>query len=383
MQIPKAGSYKRLPLRGRRILMKKILVVVGTRPNFIKVALFKSMAAMHGFDLRIVHTGQHYDAAMADVFFRQLALQPDYFLELPSLQPEQQVIMIQAKLNRLMGSTFMPDLVMVVGDVNSTRAAAEAAHILNIPIAHVESGLRSFDQSMPEEINRIVADNLASLFFITEQSGIDNLREEGKPENKMHLVGNTMIDTLVHFAPLIDQQNILEQWQLEEKRYYLVTLHRPSNVDEKNGLQQAIECLNWLSEDLPVVFPIHPRTKKQLLQFGLDENISSNKNIIQLPPLDYFGFQKLIKSATAVITDSGGIQEETTFYGVPCLTMRPNTERPVTINLGSNELVENNIDSLRPFIQQIRTGHYKNISIPPLWDGRATERIFQVLAALR
>jgi UDP-N-acetylglucosamine 2-epimerase (non-hydrolysing) len=362
--------------------MKKILVVVGTRPNFIKVALFKSMAAQHGFDLRIVHTGQHYDPAMADVFFRQLMIQPDYFLEIPTLAPEQQVIMIQARLNRLMGSTFTPDLVMVVGDVNSTRAAAEAAHILNIPIAHVESGLRSFDQSMPEEINRIVADNLASLFFITEQSGIDNLTDEGKPTAHMHFVGNTMIDTLVTFADRIRESEILSAHQLEEKKYFLVTLHRPVNVDDRAGLINAIQCLRWLAEDLPVVFPLHPRTLKQLETFDLYQELQ-HPNIHLLPPLDYFSFQKLIQAAKAVITDSGGIQEEATFYGVPCLTMRPNTERPVTVDIGSNTLVENTIQSLQPHILAIRTGHYKDAAIPALWDGKATERIFQILSALR
>lgn len=362
--------------------MRKILVVVGTRPNFIKIALFRSLAINHGFELKIVHTGQHYDPALAEVFFRQLHITPDFLLEIPAGDPEQQIIMMQAKLSKLMAVQYRPDLVMVVGDVNSTRAAAEAAQIHNIPIAHIESGLRSFDQTMPEEINRIVADNLATYYFITEESGIRNLTEEGKSSEHMYLVGNTMIDTLMQYEPYIQSNTVLDEIGLTANNYALITLHRPSNVDTKEGLQQIGTCLQWLADQMPVVFPVHPRTKNRIAQFGL-QDIFAHPSILCTEPQNYFAFQKLIADCTCVITDSGGVQEETTFRQKPCLTMRPNTERPVTIELGTNVLVENTIESLSPHIHDIRSGNFKRGIIPPLWDGKAGERIFQILDALR
>lgn len=360
--------------------MKNILVIVGTRPNFIKVTRFKDCAAQMGCDLRIVHTGQHFDTNMAEVFFRQLHVQPDYLLEIPASEPEQQVLLIQAKLIKLMATTFRPDLVMVVGDVNSTRAGAEAAHICNIPIAHVESGLRSFDQTMPEEINRIVADNLSSFYFITEQSGIDNLLHEGKPADRLFLVGNTMIDTLVHFHEQIMQDRILDHLQLEENRFVLMTMHRPSNVDTAYGLTVLWHNLRWITTHLPVVFPMHPRTRQRIASLGMEEQFTSMPQLIVTEPLDYFAFQRLIAGCLCVVTDSGGIQEEATFRTKPCLTMRPNTERPVTITIGSNTLVTEGLTGLQPLMQAILNGTYKIGQIPPLWDGHATERIFRILA---
>lgn len=363
--------------------MKKILVVVGTRPNFVKIALFKSIAARYGFDLRIVHTGQHYDANLAEIFFTQLQITPDYFLDIPATEGEQQVILIQARLSKLMAVTFKPDLVMVVGDVNSTRAAAEAAHIHNIPIAHVESGLRSFDQTMPEEINRIVADNLATYYFITEQSGLDNLRNEGKPHAHLYLVGNTMIDTLMHFQDAIAQHPILDTLNLTKGNYVLLTMHRPSNVDTAEGLQRMIDCIAFLAQQSTVVFPVHPRTYKRLTAENKLAALTSDHRVRLIEPLDYFAFQQLIAQCKFIVTDSGGIQEEATFRRKPCLTMRPNTERPVTISLGTNTLVGNSVADLEPWVNMINRNTYKTGEIPPLWDGHATERIFQILDGLR
>lgn len=363
--------------------MNKLLVVVGTRPNFIKIVQFKHYAALYGFELKIVHTGQHYDENLSDVFFQQLGVTPDYMLDTRTSNPEMQLNIIKARLNHFLNNTYKPDLMIVVGDVTSTRAAAETAPILNIPLAHIESGLRSFDQSMPEEINRIVTDNLADYFFITEQSGIDNLIEEGKHQKNMFLVGNTMIDALVAFDEVIASNPIMEKLDISERMFSLVTIHRPSNVDTKPALEKNILLLNQLSEKYPVVFPVHPRTKNKLMQFGLLEKLESNKKIILTEPLDYFAFQKLIASCKFIVTDSGGIQEEATFRKKPCITIRPNTERPSTITLGTNTLVEPDINIIQQLINDIEKHNYKEGVIPPLWDGLATARIFKILNDLR
>ncbi|HRF77862.1 MAG TPA: UDP-N-acetylglucosamine 2-epimerase (non-hydrolyzing), partial [Chitinophagales bacterium] len=306
--------------------MNKILVVVGTRPNFIKIVQFKHYAALYGFDLKIVHTGQHYDENLSDVFFQQLGITPDYFLDTRTANPDMQLNLIKARLNHLLNNTYKPDLMVVVGDVNSTRAAAETAQILNIPIAHVESGLRSFDQSMPEEINRIVTDNLADHFFVTEQSGIDNLLEEGKKAADIYFVGNTMIDALVAYDQVIAENTIMTKLDVTERAFALVTIHRPSNVDNKSALEQNIHLLQNIAIKYPVIFPVHPRTKNKLEQFQLLSLLTSNPNIRLCEPLDYFAFQKLIASCKFIVTDSGGIQEEATFRKKPCITIRPNTE---------------------------------------------------------
>ena len=372
---------KTLPLTADQC-MKKILVIVGTRPNFIKISRFKALALHHAFDLRIVHTGQHFDEKMADVFFRDLQIQPDYLLEVPSVSPEQQMMLMQAKLSKLIATTFKPDLVMVVGDVNSTRAGAEAAQIHNIPIAHIESGLRSFDQSMPEEINRIVADNLATYFFITEQSGIDNLTQEGKPDTHQYLVGNTMIDTLVHFDEQIRQNPIMSELQLTANQFILMTMHRPSNVDTREGLESLIATLLYLCTQAPVVFPMHPRTKQKMVEYDLWEKCNNIPQLISIEPLDYFAFQNLIAHCLCIVTDSGGIQEEATFRLKPCLTLRPNTERPITLTTGTNTLITEGLPELKLHIEAIQSRKYKTGNIPPLWDGKASERIFEIIAGL-
>jgi UDP-N-acetylglucosamine 2-epimerase (non-hydrolysing) len=360
-----------------------ILVIIGTRPNFIKVTRFKEVAKQYpGIRLKIVHTGQHYDNNMADVFFKQFGLEPDYFLNITQGSPNSQIAEIMVKLEMLMLNEFKPDLVMVVGDVNSTLAGALTANKSGIKLAHVESGLRSFDRSMPEEHNRMLTDELADLHFVTEQAGLDNLSVEGKPQAGIFFVGNTMIDTMVAFADKIDSSDVLQRMEIGEKKFVLMTMHRPGNVDTKEGLQKLLELVNYLSQKYTVVFPVHPRTIKNMEQSGLHKQFSDNKNLLLTDPLDYFSFQKLIQGSSFIITDSGGIQEESTFLQVPCLTLRPNTERPVTITSGSNELVPFEIAKIASRIEAIENGSFKKGTIPPLWDGKSTERIFEVLAKL-
>jgi UDP-N-acetylglucosamine 2-epimerase (non-hydrolysing) len=364
-------------------MKKNILIIIGTRPNFIKVTRFKQVAANYAnINLKIVHTGQHYDATMADVFFKQFNLTPDYFLNVGAGSPNFQIADIMLKLEELITTKFKPDLILVVGDVNSTLAGALTANKLNIKLAHVESGLRSFDETMPEEINRILTDKLCELFFVTEPSGIENLKKEGVQNNKIKFVGNTMIDTLVGFSDKVEQADILSKYSLVPKQYVLATLHRPATVDFEEGLKKLIELFENITEKYKAVFPIHPRTVNNLKKFGLYERLIENKNLITTEPLDYFAFQKLIKYSKFIITDSGGIQEESTFLQVPCLTLRNNTERPITCTIGTNTLVKFDISEINKLISEIENGTYKKGKIPELWDGRATERIFTELLAI-
>lgn len=362
---------------------KKLLVVIGTRPNFIKVTRFKEIAATYPqLELKIVHTGQHFDTNMADVFFEQFRLTPDYFLNIGAGSASRQIGEIMVKLEELMTNTFTPNLLLVVGDVNSTLAAAIAGSKLKIPVAHIESGLRSFDKTMPEEFNRIVTDQVADLHFITEPSGKENLQHENIPAGKMHMVGNTMIDTLVAFEKEIESSGILEKLKLAPQQFVLTTIHRPATVDHEEGLRKLIHLFSIVTQKNKAVFPIHPRTVNNLKKFGLHDELLKNKNLVITEPLDYFAFQKLIKYCRYIITDSGGIQEESTFLRVPCLTLRDNTERPVTCTIGTNTLVPFDIATIENYIAQIENGSYKKGAIPGLWDGHATERIFKVLAGL-
>ncbi len=364
-------------------MKRNILVVIGTRPNFIKVTRFKKVAAAHpSLELKIVHTGQHFDTNMADVFFEQFKLTPDYFLNIQPGSANAQKAEIMVKLEDLMLSTFKPDLLMVVGDVNSTLAAAITGSKLKIPVAHIESGLRSFDKTMPEEFNRIVTDQIADLHFITEPSGKINLGNENVNADKLKMVGNTMIDTLVEFEKEIEQSDILQKLNLQSKEFVLTTIHRPATVDFEEGLKKLLQLFEVITQKHKAVFPIHPRTVNNLKNFNLYNELIKNKQLIITQPLDYFAFQKLIKYCSYVITDSGGIQEESTFLRVPCLTLRNNTERPVTCTIGTNTLVPFDIEEIKKHIQQIEIGTYKKGAIPDLWDGHATERIFEVLAKL-
>lgn len=361
---------------------KKILVVIGTRPNFIKVTQFKREAAAYaGLELKIVHTGQHFDEKMADVFFTQFGLLPDYFLNISTtVSANTQIAEIMMKLEQLIVSEFRPDLMMVVGDVNSTMAAAVTANKLNIRIAHVESGLRSYDKSMPEEHNRIITDSITDHFLVTEQSGWDNLLKEGVDEKKLFFSGNTMIDTMVAFRDQIERSAILNELNLEAGKYVLMTMHRPASVDSKEGLQKLLDLMLYLSANYKIVFPVHPRTLKNMESFGLKTEFNKIGSLIFTEPLDYFSFQKLTKYSRFILTDSGGIQEESTFLKIPCLTLRDNTERPVTCTVGTNTLVPFDLEVIKSYLAQIENGSYKQGEVPKLWDGKASARIFKHLS---
>ncbi len=361
---------------------KKILVVIGTRPNFIKVTQFKKVVSHYkNIDLKIVHTGQHFDHKMADVFFTQFNLIPDYFLNITTTaSANTQIAEIMMKLEQLVITEFKPDLIMVVGDVNSTVAAAITANKLNIKIAHVESGLRSYDKTMPEEHNRIITDNITNYFLVTEQSGWDNLINDGVDERHLFFVGNTMIDTMVAFEKEIEESDILNTLQLDQKKYVLITMHRPATVDTKDGLQKLLDLLLHISKSYKIVFPVHPRTLKNIENFNLKQEFEAIEALIFTQPLDYFAFQKLIKYSKFILTDSGGIQEESTFLKIPCLTLRPNTERPITCTEGTNTLIPFELETIKSYLQEIENGTYKKGSVPKFWDGKATERIFEQLS---
>ena len=360
--------------------MRKVLIVVGTRPNFIKVTRFKEVATAYpDLDVQLVHTGQHFDAKMADVFFEQFGLSPDHWLEVEPGTPNTQMAPIMLGLERVVNEE-RPDLMLVVGDVNSTLAGAITANKLGIPLGHLESGLRSRDRGMPEEINRILTDQLTDHYFITEQSGMDHLLAEGRTQEAMHFTGNTMIDTLVKFEGRIQAAKVLEELGLPGGTHVLMTIHRPATVDDPQELAKLVDLIALVAKDHPVVFPVHPRTTNNLKRFGLQDRLSGIKGLILGGPMDYFAFQKLIATCAFVITDSGGIQEETTYRRVPCLTLRPNTERPCTVALGTNELITFDLPALQEAIGRIHAGTYKKGEVPPLWDGHATERVVETLA---
>ena len=362
-------------------MKKNILVVVGTRPNFIKVTQLKRVAlSFSNIELKIVHTGQHYDAKMADVFFSQFGLTPDYYLNIPNASPNTQMAEIMLRLEKLLLAEFKADIIVVVGDVNSTFAAAITANKLGIKLAHIESGLRSHDRTMPEEINRLLTDEITNLFFVTEQSGIDNLLKEGKNAENIHFVGNTMIDTLVAYRSEIMQSDVLQKHNLNAKQYVLMTMHRPATVDSKEGLLKLLELIEYITVNYHILFPIHPRTLNNLAKFGLLDRFSNNQKIITTEPLDYFSFQKLISNSKFILTDSGGIQEESTFLNIPCLTLRPNTERPITCTVGTNTLVPFDLQIIQKLVIEIQNGTYKKGEIPVLWDGKSSERIMKVLS---
>jgi UDP-N-acetylglucosamine 2-epimerase (non-hydrolysing) len=347
-----------------------VLHVVGARPNFMKAAPVIGALHKKGVQQTLVHTGQHYDANMSDVFFTQLAMPaPDVNLEVGSGSHAKQTADIMSRFEPVVLER-RPDVVLVYGDVNSTVAAALVCSKLLIRVGHVEAGLRSFDRTMPEEVNRLVTDQLADLLFTPSEDGDANLRQEGVATGKIHLVGNVMIDSLVHLLPSTERCNLNGL----PKRYALVTLHRPSNVDDAQSLRGILESLLEISSDLEVVFPVHPRTRQRISEFGI--NVS---RLHLLEPLPYIEFLALQRRALVVITDSGGIQEETTYLRVPCITLRANTERPITVTLGTNILVGQDAVALKSELQRVLDGKAKSGSIPPLWDGKAGERIANIL----
>jgi UDP-N-acetylglucosamine 2-epimerase (non-hydrolysing) len=359
----------------------KIFILVGTRPNFIKVTRFKECAKMFpGMEIKIIHTGQHYDEKMADIFFRQFHLVPDYYLNISQGSPNMQIAEIMLKLEQLIHEIGAPDILLVPGDVNSTLGGALFANKSGIKLGHIEAGLRSFDNTMPEEFNRKLTDDLSDIYFVSEPSGLKHLKDEKHPEEKIHFVGNTMIDTMVACEKQIEECSVLNDLKLEKGKFVLMTMHRPATVDDRNELEKLIQLINFVTKKYRIVFPAHPRTLKKAMEYGLSDQLKNNSNLLLTDPLDYFSFQKLIKHCAFILTDSGGIQEESTFRQKPCLTLRPNTERPVTVDIGTNTLLGFDLNKIKKHIQNIETGTYKKGNIPELWDGRATERILKILS---
>ncbi len=358
----------------------KIINVVGARPNFMKIApIQRVMDATEGIEPFLVHTGQHYDERMSKFFFDDLQLpQPDVYLNIGSASHAVQTARIMIEFEQVLLKE-KPDAVLVVGDVNSTAACSIVASKMGIKIIHVEAGLRSNDRRMPEEINRILTDSISDLLFITEQSGLDNLKREGIPDEKVHLVGNVMIDSLIFFKEKAAQSTMLDDLGLEKQSYALITLHRPSNVDDPDVFRRLISTFQKIEKELKLIFPIHPRSRKRISEFGLDEMIASMPNLKLLDPLGYLDFMNLMHNARVLLTDSGGIQEETTYLGIPCITMRENTERPVTMEVGTNVLVGSDTDMIYEEFKKVINGRAKKGSIPPMWDGHAAERIVDII----
>lgn len=357
----------------------KILSVVGARPNFMKVApIHRVFQTMHDrFIHQIVHTGQHYDAQMSDAFFNDLEMpHPAYFLGVGSASHAEQTARVMLGFEQVCIEA-QPDYVIVVGDVNSTVACALTSVKMGIRTAHVEAGLRSGDRDMPEEINRIVTDAIASDLFVTEQSGVNHLIREGASANSIHLVGNTMIDSLLYALPKADLSTVQADLGLLGNSYILVTLHRPSNVDNSEQLRMLAGVLTELSQMMTVVFPVHPRTRVRLQNSG----ITFPNTVILCDPMGYVNFLALMKNAAVVLTDSGGIQEETTALGVPCVTARTSTERPSTTEIGTNLLVVPEHDAILKGVQDSVAHSRKTGAVPPLWDGKASERIVATIAS--
>ena len=358
-------------------------LVAGARPNFMKLApVWRAMAAAGGPPVRIVHTGQHYDRAMNEVFFEELGIPaPDVHLGVGSGSHGAQTARILERYEAHLLEA-RPAATVVFGDVNSTVACALAAVKLGVPVVHVEAGLRSFDRTMPEEINRILTDAVAELLLVSEPSGVENLRREGAPEANVRLVGNVMIDTLLRELPAARALGVPERLGLEPGGYGLVTMHRPSNVDDPAVLGRNLRLIAELSERLPLVFPVHPRTRAAARRAGLEALLAERGGLRPVAPLPYRENLALMASARLVITDSGGMQEETSVLGVPCLTMRENTERPVTLELGTSRLVGNDPDRVRAAFEEAVSGRWPEGRAIPLWDGRAGERVAEAVAAL-
>ncbi|MBI3895517.1 MAG: UDP-N-acetylglucosamine 2-epimerase (non-hydrolyzing) [Acidobacteria bacterium] len=354
-----------------------ILNVVGARPNFMKIGPLVKEMRHRDLPQVLVHTGQHYDENLSRQFFDQLGIpKPDINLQVGSASQAVQTAEIMRCFEPVVVECH-PDLVLVVGDVNSTMACALVAAKFCIPVAHVEAGLRSFDRTMPEEINRIVTDAVSDLLFVSEPSGIQNLKREGVPDHKIHFVGNVMIDSLLEHRKAAEESKILERLNLAAtNRYALVTLHRPSNVDEPEKLRGLLEALAELTQDLPVIFPMHPRTRNKAIEASLQLELD---RLIVTEPLGYLDFLHLMSAAAVVITDSGGVQEETTVLGVPCLTVRENTERPATVEQGTNRLVGSDPAHLLRSVRTVLQGDRSPSRLPELWDGKAAQRIVEVL----
>ena len=364
----------------------KLFLVAGARPNFMKIApIVRALTAKsgdqrsEGLSWKIVHTGQHYDYEMSQAFLEELEIpKPDFFLEAGSGSQAVQTAKIMVAFEEVCIAE-KPDMVIVVGDVNSTLACSIVAKKLLIEVAHVEAGLRSFDLTMPEEINRMVTDSIADYFFVTEKSAIDNLLKEGKPKERIHFVGHVMIDNLLYQAKMLDREDVksFSTYALKKdmEDYIFLTLHRPSNVDERETFIGITDALNEISVNIPILFPVHPRTRKMLDEF----DIKLNGSITLLPPLGFRESLFLWKDAIMVMTDSGGLQEETTALGIPCITLRENTERPITVGMGTNTVAGNKKEDILNCFRRIIKDGKPGASIPPKWDGKAAERIVDIL----
>lgn len=363
-------------LRYRDMAILKIICICGARPNFMKIApIVDALAGRGDVDTLLVHTGQHYDERMSGLFFEDLGLRkPDVDLEVGSGTHARQTAEIMKRFEPVCVE-YAPDWVVVVGDVNSTIACALVAVKLGVRVAHVEAGLRSFDRGMPEEINRIVTDSIADKLFASEPSGVENLRREGVEEGRIHFVGNVMIDSLLRCRSRADQSTIISKLELQENNYALVTLHRPSNVDNPEVFVPILDALETISRDRRVIFPIHPRSRKMMGDLNLASRVEQMAGLRLLEPLGYLDFLKLMSNAAVVLTDSGGIQEETTILGVPCITLRRNTERPITVSEGTNRLAGVLCEDILEAYHEAMNDTSNRKEAPLLWDGRAAERI--------
>lgn len=360
--------------------MIRIVTICGARPNLMKIApLMRAYRHREDISPLLVHTGQHYDRNMSELFFQQLEIpEPDLNLGVGSGSHAVQTAEVMKRFEPVV-TEHRPDWVVVVGDVNSTIACALVAKKLGVNVAHVEAGLRSFDREMPEEINRVLTDAISDLLFVSEPSGVENLQREGISRDKVHFVGNVMIDTLKANLARAESASILEDLGLEEKAYNVVTLHRPSNVDSAEALGRIAESLDEIQKDLPTVFPLHPRTHHNLGKHGLRDRLEGMSNLKMVEPLGYLDFLKLMGHAAVVLTDSGGIQEETTILGVWCLTLRENTERPITLTAGTNRLVGGDPGRILDGYRRCRATPLKDPRVPDKWDGHAAERIVEIL----
>jgi UDP-N-acetylglucosamine 2-epimerase (non-hydrolysing) len=365
---------------------KRIACIVGARPNFMKMApLLRAFEAYDNLEPVLVHTGQHYDKNLSDIFFEELEMRrPDISLEVGSGKHGAQTALIIERFEEVLeeaaqsGKPF--DRVLVVGDVNSTMATTLTAVKLGIPVAHVEAGLRSFDRTMPEEINRIVTDGLADMLLVSEPSGIEHLKSEGHTDDEIYLVGNVMIDTLRSLLPKAQSGDTLKRFDTAPGEYGLLTMHRPANVDTPESLGPMLEVFAETSKKIKMIFPIHPRTRARIDAFGFNDLIDNSPGLILAEPLGYLDFLALSSQAKVIVTDSGGLQEESTVLGIPCLTARPNTERPITVSEGTSTLVSNNAGELRECLDAVLEGKYKLGKCPELWDGHAAERIAKIVS---
>ncbi|RKY36123.1 MAG: UDP-N-acetylglucosamine 2-epimerase (non-hydrolyzing) [Candidatus Omnitrophota bacterium] len=362
-------------------MKKKIFLVAGARPNFMKIAplMRQFKKGKDKFQVLLVHTGQHYDYEMSKIFFKNLHIpDPDIYLQIGSASHALQTAKIMIAFEKVVLKE-KPDLIMVVGDVNSTLACSLVAAKLNIKVAHVEAGLRSFDLRMPEEVNRMLTDKLSDYLFVSEESGVKNIKDEGISAKKVHFVGNVMIDTLLYYMNAIEKSTILEEKNLISKKYCVMTLHRPGNVDCKKTLAQIYAILKEVTKSIAIVYPLHPRTKKMIKKHTFLKKFNALKNLSMIAPLGYINFIKLVKESHFVITDSGGIQEETAVLNIPCLTIRENTERPITLTNGTNYLVGRNREQIIKKIKLILSGKAKKSKHLNLWDGMTAKRIVKII----